>query len=222
MCFSATASFVGGAALAATGGLTLSKAKIKNELPLASVPLFFGIQQTVEGVIWISFGMPLLSTIMTYTYLFFAYVFWPVFVPVAVLLVETNPVRKNILRVLSLIGLVLGAYLLYFIFTDPGKAHIVNQSIAYDYRHLYELLPLTLYILITCGSGLISSHKILNAFAIAALAAFFSTYWFYNITFISVWCFFAAILSVIIYWYFKRPAVANAVLLKRFKSKQRI
>lgn len=131
------------------------------------------------------------------------------FVPLAVLLVETNPVRKNILRVLSLTGFVLGAYLLYYIFTDPGQAHIINQSIAYDYRHLYELLPLTLYVLVTCGSGLVSSSKILNAFAIAALAAFFIANWFYNITFISVWCFFAAILSVIIYWYFKRKPVAR-------------
>lgn len=212
MCFSATASFVAGGALAATGALTLSKAETKKELPLASIPLFFGIQQTIEGVIWVSFGMPALNSIMTYAYLFFAYVFWPVFVPLAVLLVETNPVRKNILRSLSFVGFVLGAYLLYYIFTDPGQAHIVNQSIAYDYRHLYELLPLTLYVIVTCGSGLVSSHKILNAFAIAALTAFFIANWFYNITFISVWCFFAAILSVIIYWYFKKKPVAERLV----------
>lgn len=203
MCFSATASFVAAAGLAAVGGVTLSKVKEKVEIPFASIPLLFGVQQAIEGVIWVSFGLPLVNTVMTYAYLMFAYVLWPVFVPVAVLLIETNPVRKNILRAISIFGFALGIYLLYFIFADPGKAHIVNQSIAYDFRHLYEFLPLALYVAVTCGSGLVSSHKILNIFAIGVLVAFFVTYWFFNVTFISVWCFFAAILSAIIYWYFK-------------------
>ncbi|MBI5457015.1 hypothetical protein HY969_04740 [Candidatus Kaiserbacteria bacterium] len=208
MCFSATASFVAAGALSATGALTLAHAK-KKELPLASIPLLFGIQQAIEGVIWVTFGFPTLNAVMTYLYLMFAYVLWPIFVPIAVLLIETNSVRKNILRVFSLGGFVPGTYLLYFIFADPGKAHIVNQSIAYDYRHLYELLPLTLYVVVTCGSGLVSSHRILQLFGVAALATFFVANWFYNITFISVWCFFAAILSVLIYWHFKRNTVAE-------------
>ena len=209
MCFSATASFVAGGALGAGGGLTMAEVKIKAEMPLASIPLIFGIQQTIEGVIWVSFGVPLLNTVMTYVYLTFAYVLWPVFVPVAVVLRETDPARRNILRALSLAGFVLGMFLLYFIVTDPGKAHIVNQSIAYDYRHLYELFPLSLYVVVTCGSGLISSHRILNIFAIGALISFFIANWLFNMTFISVWCFFAAVLSVLIYWHFKRTSVAG-------------
>lgn len=207
MCFSATASFAAGGALVATGGLTLAKTETKKELPFASIPLFFGIQQVIEGVIWVSFGMPTLSAIMTYVYLFFAYVFWPVFVPITVFLVETNPIRKNILRALSMAGFALGAYLLYFIFADPGKAHIVNQSIAYGYQHLYRLLPLSLYIIVTCGSGLISSSRIINIFAVALLVSFFTAYLFFNITFISVWCYFAAILSIIVYWYIKKQSL---------------
>ena len=204
MCFSATASFVAGTALSAVGVVTITKAKTKRELPLASIPLLFGVQQTIEGIIWVSFGSPILSTVMTYAYLMFAYVFWPIFVPITVLLIETNLTRKNILRVLSFIGCIIGIYLLYFVFSDPGKAHIVNQSIAYDYRHLYELLPLTLYVLVTCGSGFVSSHRIINVFAVGVLTFFFIAYWFMSITFISVWCFFAAILSFIIFIYFYR------------------
>ena len=209
MCFSATVSFVAGTALSAVGVVTITKAKTKRELPLASIPLLFGVQQTIEGIIWVSFGSPILSTVMTYAYLMFAYVFWPIFVPITVLLIETNPTRKNILRVLSFIGCIIGIYLLYFVFSDPGKAHIVNQSIAYDYRHLYELFPLSLYVVVTCGSGLISSHRILNIFAIGALISFFIANWLFNMTFISVWCFFAAVLSVLIYWHFKRTSVAG-------------
>lgn len=207
MCFSATASFVTGGALTATGIVTVRQAKTKARFPFAAIPLLFGIQQTIEGVIWVSFGLPALNTVMTYAYLIFAYALWPVFVPIAVLLVETHPIRKNILRGLSLSGFAMGIYMLYFIFTDPGKAHIVNQGIAYGHRYLHNLLPLTLYVIVTCGSGFVSSSKIINIFAISVLAAFFGAYWFYNITFISVWCFFAAILSIIVYWYFRSNPV---------------
>lgn len=203
MCFSATASFVVGGALTATGVVTMRKVKTKAESPFSSIPLLFGIQQTIEGVIWVSFGLPSLNTVMTYAYLIFAYVLWPVLVPIAILLVETHSTRKNILRVLSLVGFAMGMYLLYFIFTDPGRAHIVNKSIAYNYRHLYNLLPLTLYVVVTCGSGLVSSSRIINIFVISVLTSFFGAYWFYSITFISIWCFFAAILSVLIFWYFR-------------------
>jgi len=202
MCFSATASFVAGGVLSATGGLALAKAKTKKERPFVGVPLLFGIQQTIEGVIWISFGSPILNTVMTYAYLFFAYVFWPVFIPFAVLSLETDPVRKNILRILSFVGYAMGAYLLYFIFADPGKAHIVNQSIAYEFRHLYNFLPLLFYVAVTCGSGLVSSHRIINLFSVGVLVSFFIANWFFSATFISVWCFFAAILSIIVLLYF--------------------
>jgi len=209
MCFSATASFAAGGVLATTGALTLSKAETKKELPLASVPLFFGIQQTIEGVIWVSFGMPALSTVMTYAYLFFAYVFWPVFVPFAVLLVETHPVRRKILKIFSFVGLAIGLYLLYFLIVEPSKAHILNQSIAYDFRHMYDLLYIAPYVVVTTVSGMVSSHRILNFFGVAALGAFAVSQWFYSVNFVSVWCFLAAILSIIIYWHFKRKPVAK-------------
>ena len=56
MCFSATASFTAGAALTAVGGLTVHKSHGQIELPLALVPLLFGIQQLTEGVLWLSLG----------------------------------------------------------------------------------------------------------------------------------------------------------------------
>ncbi|MEK7067340.1 MAG: DUF6629 family protein [Patescibacteria group bacterium] len=202
MCFSASASFAAGGVLTAIGTATIKNAKTKAELPFASVPLLFGIQQAVEGVIWISFGLPALNAVMTYAYLMFAYVFWPIFFPISVLLLETNPVRKKFLRIFSLIGFVVGAYLLFFLFTDPGKAHIVNQSIAYDYQHLYKMLPLALYLLATCGSGCISSYRIINIFSVMLLASFFIAGWFFYATFVSVWCFFAAVLSFIVYAHF--------------------
>lgn len=210
MCFSATASFVAGGALAATGVATIRKAKTKAELPFASVPLLFGIQQITEGVIWLSFSSTFLNIIATYVYSMFSHVWWPIFVPVSILLLEKNPVRKKILRVFSGIGLAVGIYLFYFILVGGVTSQIVNSSILYNSPHLYLSLVLTLYVLATCGSFFISSNKILNMIGIVMLTSFLVAGLFFSATFISVWCFFAAILSAIIYWYFRRnPASPN-------------
>ncbi len=190
------------------GGLTIAQVKKKSELPFASIPLLFGIQQAIEGAVWVSFGSPILNTIATYAFSMFSHVLWPVFVPVSVLLIETDPTRKKILQLFSFVGLAVGLYLLYFIIVDPVTAHIVNQSIAYHSPHFYVIPTIALYLLATCGSCLFSSNKIVNVFGSVLLISFAIAAWFYTETFFSVWCFFAAILSVLVFWYFKRKSVA--------------
>ena len=203
MCFSAAASFAAGGALSVAGGLTLTKVKHKSDLPFASIPLLFGIQQAIEGAVWLSFGSPILNTIATYAYSMFSHVLWPIFVPFSVLMIETDPGRKKILRLFSLAGLAVGLYLLFFILVDPVTAHIVNNSIAYHSPHLYAYLIMTLYLVATCGSCLVSSHKIINIFGVVLFISFAIAAWFFVETFFSVWCFFAAILSIIVYWFFQ-------------------
>lgn len=202
MCFSATASFVAGGALSAGGVVTLLQAKSKNEVPLASIPLLFGIQQLLEGVVWLSFDDPALNGFATYAYSMFSHVLWPVFVPIAILLIEASPIRRNLLRAVCLVGLGVGVYLLYFIIADPVVAHVVNHSIAYHSPHLYPWTTITLYLVATCGSCVLSSHRIINIFGGVLLVSFAIAGWFYTQTFFSVWCFFAAILSAIVFWYF--------------------
>jgi hypothetical protein len=90
MCFSATASFVAGALLLPSGAATLAIAWKKGQrqkLPLAAAPLLFGLQQTLEGMVWLGIqtqpplattGHPVGPVVAALAYLFFAYVFWPV------------------------------------------------------------------------------------------------------------------------------------------------
>ena len=203
MCFSAAASFAAGGALSVAGGLTIAQVKKKTELPFASIPLLFGIQQVIEGAVWVSFGSPIVNAVATYAYSMFSHVLWPIFVPFSVLMIETEPTRKKILWLFSFTGLGVGLYLLYFIIADPVTAHIVDSSIAYHSPHLYVYLVMALYLVATCGSCLVSSHKIVNIFGVVLFVSFAIASWLFTETFFSVWCFFAAILSVIVYWYFQ-------------------
>lgn len=204
MCFSATASLVAGGALSVTGGLTMMQAKTKSELPFASIPLLFGIQQAIEGVVWLSFGVPLLHTIATYAYMTFSHVLWPIFVPVSIMLLEKDPFRKKILWMISFAGLAVGAYLAYYIITDVVTVQVINRSLCYYSSDSYPLLVIMFYLLATCGSCFFSSHRIINLFGLVLSLSFIIAAWFFFQTFFSVWCFLAAILSVLVYWYFKR------------------
>ena len=210
MCFSATASFSAGAALTAVGGLTVHKSQGKIELPLALVPLLFGIQQLIEGVLWVSLhrDLPALQTVATFIYSMFSHVLWPIFVPFAILMVETSRWRKRALGVFQALGLAVGLYLLYFLLRFPITAHIQGRSITYESPHLYIVAVIVIYLLATCVSGLFSKHRCINAFGVLAFILAVAAYQVSVKTFVSVWCFYAAILSLLVYAHFSGPMQA--------------
>lgn len=201
MCFSATASLVAGGALSAVGVATIKLAKTKRDLPLASIPLLFGAQQLIDGIVWLSFGSPVLHAIAVYTYAVFAAVLWPIFVPLALLSIEPVKARREALEALALVGLGVGAFLSYFIVSGTVTAPVVNNCIAYGSQHQFGFGILAFYLIATCGPFFVSSKKALNLVGLVLLISFAIAWWFYIETFPSVWCFFAAILSALLYGY---------------------
>lgn len=210
MCFSATASFTAGAALSAVGGLTLHKSRGKFELPLALVPLLFGVQQLVEGVLWVSLrnDLPQLRSWATYIFAVFSHVLWPIFVPFAILLVETSRRRMKAIAVFQVLGFAVGLYLLYIVVRFPVTASVEGRSIFYDSPHFFIGVVLVSYLLATCVSGLFSSHRCINAFGVMTFVLAVAAYQVSAKTFVSVWCFFAAVLSLLIYAHFSGPMQA--------------
>jgi hypothetical protein len=204
MCFSATASFIAGISLSVIGVATVKKAERKAEIPFAMIPLLFGIQQIIEGMLWLSFQFDthLLNVTMTYLFAFFSHVLWPIFVPLSICLVETVVWRKKVILAFQIIGGAVGLYLLYFIITFPITSEI-KVHVLYIFPDFHKPPVLLLYIVATCVSGFFSSHKMINIFGVLALLLFIVSYWFYTVAFFSVWCFFSAILSVVIYLHFK-------------------
>lgn len=223
MCFSATASFTAGAALSAAGGLTLRKARGKAELPLALIPLFFGIQQISEGFLWLSLQNDLaaMKTTATYVFSWFSHVWWPIYIPFAVLLIETSRWRRRTIGVLQLLGLGVGLYLLYYLSTSGVTARIAGRSIFYETPHFYLLPILVIYLLATCVSGMFSSHVCIKIFGILAFVLAVAAYLISAQTFVSVWCFYAAVLSLLVYLHFSGPMQAHRPALKRFLEQQR-
>ena len=204
MCFSATASFSAGVVLAGLGTLTLRAAHRRRELPFAAIPLLFAIQQLSEGVVWMTFryDAPMLNTVMTYVYSFFSHVLWPVYVPLAVLLIEPTAWRRRALLAFVAAGLAVGVYLLYFLVAFPVVSRPTGQHIEYVSPHFFAAVAMTLYLLATTVSPMVSIHRMVKVFGVLALMSFAAAYFFYARWFISVWCFFAALLSAVIYFHF--------------------
>lgn len=199
MCFSATASFVAGGSLGAAGLFTLRRARTAAQMPLAAIPLLFGVQQAIEGVVWLSFDRPVLNAFATYAYVTFSHLLWPFFLPLAVMMIEPGRRRKKILRGFVLFGLAVSLYLLMRLLEGPVTSVIVGASVVYQVPIPDSPLLLATYLVATCVSCLFSSHRYIRTFGLALFGALAISLWMYRLSFYSVWCFFAAILSLIIY-----------------------
>lgn len=199
--FSATASFSAGAVLLGLGTLTLRAPRTRVELLFAAIPMLFAIQQISEGIIWLTFRYESLqiNIAMTYVFSFFSHVLWPIYVPMTVLLMESSVWRRRVLLVLVAAGVAVGAYLLYFLLVFPVVSRPSNQHIEYVSPHFFATATMMLYLLSTTVSPILSMHRMVRVFGVVAFLSFGASYYFYAIWFISVWCFFAALLSIVIY-----------------------
>jgi hypothetical protein len=201
MCFSAEASFGAGIILTGIGIASLIKARSAPQRVLACMPLFFAFQQFNEGILWLSLSHAAYAAwqqMSMYTFLVFAQVIWPLFVPFSVLLLEKKPVRKRILRVLLVTGTLIAAYLLYCLITYPVHATAAHHHIRYElsFPHAHKWYVDIFYFLATVGSLFVSGIKGLRLIGIAILLAYLIARIFYQQQVVSVWCYFAAIISV--------------------------
>ncbi len=203
MCFSASASFGAGAILVGAGVYAIKTIESPRMLAFASVPIIFGVQQLSEGLLWLSFSNPDFVSwrnISIYSFIFFAQVIWPVWVPFAVGLMEPDKTRKKMISYFMWIGGAFSIYIIYCLFTYEVSAIIEARHIRYliDFPNLG--LRRSIYILITLVPIFLSSLRWMKVLGGAFLGSLVLTYMLYNkFHFLfSVWCFFAAILSVLV------------------------
>lgn len=208
MCFSAGASFTAGALLGTIGVVSLSKATKPSQVPFAGIPLIFGIQQLCEGFVWLSFTKPALEPwhmTLVYAFLFFAQVLWPTWLPVSITLLETDPVRKKWLRYIStcgvLVSLITGYRLLFYPVTAEMKEHHVHYII--QAPTILAVVTSALYFVATIFPGYFSGVKHMKLMASLLLGSLIISKLFYSVYLISVWCYFAAVLSVVIVYIVK-------------------
>jgi hypothetical protein len=205
MCFSAQASFAGGVIISSIGIFTIHKVHKPSQIIFASIPLFFGLQQIVEGILWLTLplnGYDGLQKIAAYMFLVMAQVIWPVMIPLSVLFMEESEKKRKILKVLLLVGVILSLYYACCLLLLNVHPQIKGFHIQYNNNFPEFLMPFSfiLYLTSTITPLFVSSIKrthlmgILMTFSCVVTAIFFTQY------LTSVWCFFAALLSAVVYW----------------------
>lgn len=206
MCFSTTASFVSGGGLSVIGAASLKQARKRDKI-IAVIPLLFGIQQIFEGFQWMALNAQQVAKIPLYGFLFFASVVWPTYIPLTVYLLDKK--RKRITRCFLIMGGGLSLFNLWTLVTNPATAQISNHSIQYICSITTQFSWFSgIYLLVTCGTLLISSKSIFRLLGIVSSISVLISYFFYSVTLVSVWCYFAAILSSLIYFYIRNKNIA--------------
>jgi hypothetical protein len=208
MCYSATASFVTSGALAAGAVAIARTPKPKRAVPLSLFPAFFAVLQFAEGILWLyhrGFVADSWKPPAVYAFLLIAYVLWPVYVPFSAYLLAPGRRRRLIILLCQAAGLVVGLANLVIIIRGPVDAWVVGHS----FHYLINMpggfgAP---YVIAVTVPFLVAGNRRLVLFGLAlavlyGIAAVVAA----SATFPSVWCFYAAILSVFLYLLFRYEA----------------
>ena len=224
MCFSTEASFAGGVVIAGIGIAAISKVHKPSQIVFALIPFFFAFQQIVEGFVWLSLQNPDyvgIQRLSTYTFLVMAEVFWPMMIPLAVLLMEENKNRKKILKVLLGMGITLSLYYTGCLFAFQVNPEISGYHIEYAIKYVdnfprsLELIAFSIYLIASIAPLFVSTVKRTYVLGILMSLSCLMTILFFTQYLTSVWCFFAATISLVIFWilrYAKKKYFSKYVL----------
>jgi hypothetical protein len=171
MCFSAVVSFAAAGGLALVGIATIRQTTSKREVLLASFPCLFATQQAFEGLVWIGKGHSYYSQF-----------------------------ERRFLLGLAIGGFGLGIYLFSWVIFSDLKSQVFSGNLFYDLRFIpfYEVSKY-LYVAIISLPFFFVRHSSLKIFGALVVGSFILSQFLFQMTFISVWCFFAAILSGVLY-----------------------
>jgi hypothetical protein len=204
MCFSTSASFGASAILAIAGIASIKKVQAPSQLMFASIPIIFSIQQFTEGFVWLALINGThkdLQRIPIYIFVVFAQVIWPVWVPLSILLIEKNGNRRKVFSLLVGVGLIISLYHIYCLASYHISATVspyhINYELDFPLRH-FAILG-SFYLLTIIMPPFISSVKRMSLIGILLFTSFLISKLYFNDFVISVWCFFAALVSLLVF-----------------------
>ena len=208
MCFSAEVSFTAAAILLPAGVAAVLRAykTDRRYIPIASLPVLFGLQQALEGAVWTSAGNQDMVAQFSLAYMFFSWLAWPVWTPFSVYFLEPAR-RRPLFVILAILGGILGGtqYFPYFVHENWLVTKFLGRAISYGSKELFDFIigrPATymLYVSFVIGPLLLSSHSNIRIFGLLVFLVLIVTYIFFAYAYISVFCFGGGIMSLYLVW----------------------
>ena len=205
MCLSQTVSFAASVFLVGGGVFATYKAtKInKRYIPAALMPLFAGLQQFMEGNVWlgVNTGDPFTVLWGALGFIFFTWFMWPVWIPFTVYVLEPDDSkRKRLFGIFTLIGLALGVALFVPHLVNPEWIDVtVNQdSLAYEGTMLLDyMMPreatYAIYLFLIIVPPLMSRYLHMRWFGVTIIAVVVVDLLFLRYAYISFFCLLAGL-----------------------------
>jgi hypothetical protein len=207
MCFSAAADFTGSVVLGAIGVATLREVKDRRELLLAAMPGLFALHEFIEGFVWLGLDGRVSQQLghnAGAAYMLFANGLLPFVLPLSVFLIEPTRHRRRRMLSFVILGSLLALYLTWGLIAYPLTISMQSHSVLYANAITNSNIVAVLYVAATCGSLYFSGFRRLVQLAWANLAGLIVVALVKHYAFTSVWCAYAAVVSVIIYFFFRQ------------------
>ncbi|MEO6798635.1 MAG: DUF6629 family protein [Rhodanobacter sp.] len=207
MCFSATASFASSAVIGVIGVAALARSRYRNEWLFASIPLLFALHQFAEGAVWLGLsGNGLLGAVNPwgFAYMLYAQGLLTLLITLSVWLIEPERTRRLMVLPFLILGAALTSYMLWALVTFPTAIYVEDHSVVYRNPASSHLWMAVLYVIATCGALFFSGYRYIMALGAVNLVGVVLTIWFKQYAFTSVWCAYAAVVSMLVYVHFSR------------------
>jgi hypothetical protein len=202
MCFSAAGSFAAASLLTGIGTMSLRKNKSPPLRMFAAIPLLFAAQQAAEGIVWMTMNRPSeagLQGLAVIAFLGFALLVWPIWLPLSLIRMEGQQIRRRVLAGLCMAGIVVAAYATFLLVRWHPFAQVAGHSIRYVYSSGPLALPAGLYlggyVIPTVVPFFISSASLSRVTGLALIVSLIAATVVERDALTSVWCLFAALLS---------------------------
>jgi hypothetical protein len=204
MCFSAGASFAGGVVITAIGVMAVRRNSDPSQRMFAAIPFIFGVQQISEGFVWValqSSGNDLMLSIASCLFLFAAVVLWPFYLPLSVMLMEKDKSLRRVLIPFLVVGIIISLYYGIRLLVNDIEPRIISHHIKYtgNFPKQWAQIAFAGYAVATLIPMFISSVKKMWLLGILMASSCLITGIFFKEYLTSVWCFFAALISVVIW-----------------------
>lgn len=211
MCFSATASFSAAGILIPAGIYCLRESNRidKRYWAIAILPLMFGLQQLLEGSVWLALlqGEAAVAHRFALGFLLISHVFWLGWIAYSSYLTESSARLRRIFLLIAVSGVLFGASMYVPLLFKPGwlSVSIVKHAIDYDFVFMHDAYVsqkiLTVFyagvILVPLALSSDRYHRMLGGLV---LFSGLVSWAFYDWALVSVWCYFAAIISLYIFF----------------------
>lgn len=205
MCFSAAGSFGMSGVLAVVGTTSLARSAGRPQHMFAAVPFIFAAQQAAEGVVWLTMDGGADATLhhaAVNAFLGIALVAWPIWLPISLRRIEKDSLRRRALTALCWLGGAVSATALFLLLRWQPTAMVVGHTIRYDYagstNAVQSFINLAAYVTASVGPFFVSTARMTRTIGFTFVASLVIVYTVQRDVLVSVWCFFAAVLSVLI------------------------